>query len=62
MEMLQLLTKMSKNLTLLYFDIELCMKLNENDEKIKKIDQLTIFIAFSPKKHKFLLISETSQV
>ena len=62
MEMLQLLTKMSKNLTLLYFDIELCMKLNENDEKIKKIDQLTIFIAFSPKNNQFLLISETSQV
>ena len=62
MEMLQLLTKMAKNLTLLYFDIELCMKLNENDEKIKKIDQLTIFIAFSPKNNQFLLISETSQV
>ena len=62
MEMLQLLTKMAKNLTFLYFDIELCMKLNENDEKIKKIDQLTIFIAFSPKNNQFLLISETSQV
>ena len=60
--MLQLLTKMAKNLKYLYFDIELCMKLNENDEKIKKIDQLTIFIAFSPKNNQFLLISETSQV
>ena len=34
--MLQFLTKMVKILAFLYLDIELCIKLNGNDEKMKK--------------------------